>query len=71
MRAVWYERFGHVAEALTVGELEDPRLSPREVLVRLRAISTASNHALGLEEIAKAHKLIEKSGSRRCVVIRP
>lgn len=35
MKAAWYERFGPVAEVLTVGELEDPQPGPGEVLVRL------------------------------------
>src|SRR5829696_1891206 len=34
MRAAWYERGGPAREVLTVGEMEDPRPGPREVLVR-------------------------------------
>jgi NADPH2:quinone reductase len=37
MKAAWYEQFGTAAEALTIGELEDPQPGPGEVLVRLRA----------------------------------
>ena len=37
MRAAWYERFGTAADALIIGELEDPQPGPGEVLVRLRA----------------------------------
>ena len=37
MKAAWYEQFGPAAEALTVGELEDPQPGPGEVLVRLHA----------------------------------
>jgi hypothetical protein len=37
MRAAWYERGGLAREVLTVGETDDPRPGPGEVLVRLRA----------------------------------
>src|SRR3712207_3023862 len=37
MRAAWYERGGPASEVLTVGEMEDPRPSPGELLVRVRA----------------------------------
>ena len=85
MNAAWYEQFGTAAEVLAIGELEDPQPGPGEVLVRLRASAVNSSdvkkragwlqhrvaHVLGLDEIAKAHELIEKGGFRGCVVIRP
>ena len=37
MRAAWYERGGPASEVLTIGEMEDPRPAPGEVLVRVRA----------------------------------
>src|ERR671920_328080 len=37
MLAAWYERGGPAREVLTVGEMDDPRPGPGEVLVRLRA----------------------------------
>src|SRR5919107_1210148 len=37
MLAAWYERGGPAREFLTVGEMDDPRPGPGEVLVRLRA----------------------------------
>jgi NADPH2:quinone reductase len=37
MRAAWYDRGGVAREVLSVGEMEDPRPGPGEVLVRLRA----------------------------------
>lgn len=37
MRAAWYDRTGPAAEVLELGELEDPRPGPGEVLVRVRA----------------------------------
>jgi NADPH:quinone reductase-like Zn-dependent oxidoreductase len=37
MKAAWYERFGPAAEVLNVGERDDPRPDPGEVLVRMQA----------------------------------
>jgi NADPH:quinone reductase len=37
MRAAWYEKTGPAAEVLKLGEMEDPRAGPGEVLVRVRA----------------------------------
>jgi NADPH2:quinone reductase len=37
MKAAWYDHFGTAADALTIGELEDPHPGPGEVLVRLHA----------------------------------
>ena len=39
MKAAWYEQFGAPDDVLTVGELEDPKPGPGEVLVRLKASS--------------------------------
>jgi NADPH2:quinone reductase len=37
MRAAWYERTGPAAEVMTVGDLDEPRPGPGEVLVRVAA----------------------------------
>ena len=38
MRAAWYEHGGPASEVLSVGEMEDPRPGPGEVLVRVHAL---------------------------------
>ena len=35
MRAAWFETFGPAAEVLTIGDLDNPRAGPGEVLVKL------------------------------------
>ncbi len=37
MKAAWFEKFGPADAVLTVGDLDDPRPRPGEVLVRLKA----------------------------------
>ena len=37
MRAAWYERNGSARDVLKVGELENPRVEPGKVLVRMHA----------------------------------